>query len=104
MLTLLILSACAAPTISYGTLEIRAIDAPPSGVSSIVITTSSVSVHKEGESENTWITVVDEEKTFDLVDIQGAEVFLGEQEIATGNYTQIRLDVTNVMVTLIRRR
>ena len=42
--------------------------------------------------------MVDEEKTFDLVEIQGAEVFLGTSEMAAGKYTQIRLDVIKVML------
>ena len=44
--------------------------------------------------------IVEEERTFDLMDIQGAEVFLGEKEVETGRYTQIRLDVTGVVVVL----
>ncbi len=46
------------------------------------------------------MTVVDTEQTFDLVLIQSAEVLLGDRTVAVGNYTQIRLDVTNVDVTL----
>ncbi|MFC2003319.1 DUF4382 domain-containing protein [Chloroflexota bacterium] len=83
-----------------GTLEMRATDAPPTGISSIMVTTDNIEVHKAEATEDTWITVVDEEKTFDLVEIQGAEVFLGQKEIATGKYTQIRLDVIKVMVTV----
>ena len=41
-----------------------------------------------------------QEKTFDLVAIQGAEVFLGSENVSSGNYTQIRLDVAKVIVTL----
>ena len=41
-----------------------------------------------------------QEKTFDLVAIQGAEVFLGSENVSSGNYTQIRLDVGKVIVTL----
>jgi len=75
-------------------------DAPPTGVSSIVVTTSNIEVHKAGASDDSWITVVSQEKTFDLVAIQGAEVFLGQKELEAGQYTQIRLDVTNVKVVL----
>ena len=44
--------------------------------------------------------MVDQEQRFDLVAIQGAEVFLGEEVVAVGQYTQIRLDVTEVIVTM----
>ena len=50
--------------------------------------------------EDSWTTVVSQERTFDLVAIQGAEVFLGSENVSSGNYTQIRLDVTKVIVTL----
>jgi hypothetical protein len=31
---------------------------------------------------------------------QGAEIFLGSEDVSSGKYTQIRLDVTKVIVTL----
>jgi hypothetical protein len=51
-----------------------------------------------GDDSEGWIAVVDEEKTFDLVEVQGSEVFLGTSEMAAGKYTQIRLDVIKVML------
>lgn len=83
-----------------GIVEVRATDAPAAGVSKIVVTTSNIQVHKADAAEDSWTTVVDKETTFDLVAITGAEVFLGSQTIAAGSYTQIRLDVTKVVVTL----
>ena len=101
------LVACARPAptptptpTNTGTVEMRATDAPPTGVSSIMVTTDNIEIHKADAPEDTWITVVDEEKTFDLVAIQGAEVFLGQEEVDAGHYTQVRLDVTKVIVTL----
>ncbi len=88
------------PTGNTGTVEFRATDAPPTGVSSIMVTASNIQIHKADASEDSWITVVSQEKTFDLVAIQGAEVFLGSANVSSGNYTQIRLDVTKVIVTL----
>jgi peptidyl-prolyl cis-trans isomerase B (cyclophilin B) len=81
-------------------VEIRATDAPPAGVSSITVTVDDIEIHKAGTPEDSWITVVDEARTFDLVAIQGAEVFLGKEEVAAGHYTQVRLAVTEVIVTL----
>ncbi|MEE8352968.1 MAG: YbhB/YbcL family Raf kinase inhibitor-like protein [Dehalococcoidales bacterium] len=83
-----------------GTVEIRATDAPTEGVSSIVVTVGSIQVHRSGADVDSWVTVVETPPTFDLVDIEGAEVFLGDETVEAGRYTQIRLDVTNVMVTL----
>jgi hypothetical protein len=95
-----VFAAGCAPTQPTGTVEFRAMDAPPTGVSSIMVTTSNIQIHKADASENSWITVVSQEKTFDLVAIQNAEVFLGSANVSSGNYTQIRLDVTKVIVTM----
>jgi len=103
MLAITLVSACSAatPTSSQtGVVEVRAMDAPPTGVSSIMVTTSNIQIHKADTTDDSWITVVSQEKTFDLVAIQGAEVFLGSANVSSGNYTQIRLDVTKVIVTL----
>ncbi len=88
------------PTAGIGTVEVRATDAPPAGVSNIMVTVRDIEIHKADAPENSWVSVVDEQKTFDLVEIQGAEVFLGKEEVQAGQYTQIRLDVTKVLVTL----
>ena len=95
-----VLAAGCAPAQPTGTVEVRAMDAPPTGVSSIVVTTSSIQIHKADAADDSWITVVSQEKTFDLVAIQDAEIFLGSANVSSGNYTQIRLDVTRVIVTL----
>jgi len=83
-----------------GTVEFRATDAPPKDISHIWVTADKIQVHKADADEDTWVTVVDQEQRFDLVAIQGAEVFLGQEEVAVGQYTQIRLDVTEVIVTM----
>jgi len=101
ILAITLVSACTgAPTQPTGTVEFRATDAPPKGVLSIMVTTRNIQIHKADAPEDSWITVVSQEKTFDLVAIQGAEVFLGSENVSSGNYTQIRLDVTKVIVTL----
>ncbi len=83
-----------------GTIEIRATDAPPEDVTSIVVTVDNIQVHKAGADEDSWITVVVTKPTFDLILIQDTEVFLGQATVEVGQYTQIRLDVTSVEVTL----
>jgi len=88
------------PGVSLGTLVIRATDAPPANVSSIMVTVANVEVHKSGTPEDSWVQVVGEEKTFDLVSIQGAETFLGQKQIEAGQYTQLRLDVVEVIVVV----
>ncbi|MFC1953468.1 ice-binding family protein [Chloroflexota bacterium] len=101
MLAITLMPACTGesnqPT---GTVEFRATDAPATGVSKIMVTARNIQIHKADAPEDSWITVVSQEKTFDLVAIEGAEVFLGSENVSSGNYTQIRLDVTKVIVTL----
>lgn len=98
--TLTLVSACTPATPLTGVVEVRAMDAPPTGVSSIMVTTSNIQIHRADAPDDSWITVVSQEKTFDLVAIQDAEVFLGSENVSSGNYTQIRLDVTKVIVTM----
>ena len=100
LLAITLVSACTSATSQTGVVEVRAMDAPPTGVSSIVVTTSNIQIHETDAPDDSWITVVSQEKTFDLVAIQGAEVFLGSENVSSGNYTQIRLDVAKVIVTL----
>ena len=88
------------PEPEIGTVEVRATDAPADGVSKIMVSVSSIEVHRAGADDTTWQTVVTETKTFDLVEIEGAEILLGTEEIAAGTYTQIRLNVDEVTVTL----
>lgn len=83
-----------------GIVELRATDAPPSGITNIIVTTDNIQVHKAGAEEQSWTTVVDEKRTFDLVAIQGMEVFWGQHELEAGKYTEIRLDVTEVKVVI----
>ncbi len=97
---LVLVSACTPTTSPTGVVEVRATDAPAEGVSNILVTAGNIQIHRADAPEDSWITVVSQEKTFDLVAIQGAEVFLGSENVSSGNYTQIRLDVTKVIVTL----
>jgi hypothetical protein len=93
-----------------GELELRVTDAPLEGVSAIVVTLSNIEVHQaEAGEEEGWIalfvatsasgTTSTVPKTFDLVEVTGVEMILGNEEFPIGKYTQIRMDVDNVLVT-----
>jgi hypothetical protein len=85
-----------------GELEMRVTDAPPEGVTKILVTVSGIEVHRaEAGEEEGWISVFEGEgRTFDLVAVTGIEGVLGAQEFTIGKYTQIRMDVVSVTVTL----
>jgi len=107
---------CAEPQTEKGTLQVFVTDARSRDeVTGIVITVSEVQVHKalaeqeqeqeqeeqqtqQGEGE--WISVnIDEgARTFDLLDIEGIEQYLGQIELEAVRYTQVRLVVETVQV------
>ena len=49
-----------------------------------------------GDGSAGWFTVVDEEMTFDLIELIDVKEFLGETELTSGKYTQIRLLVSSI--------
>ena len=84
-----------------GILEVRATDAPPQDVSEILVSVDDIQVHKAGAGEGSgWITIIEEPRTFDLIKISGIEEVLGSREIEATDYTQIRMDVLSVEVTI----
>lgn len=99
-----------------GTLQIMVTDAPPEEeVTSIMVTVESVEVHKaaaQQEQEQSATNSTDEKagwlpldilagnETFDLLQIQGIEEVLAVAELEAGNYTQIRMTISNVQVRL----
>ena len=83
------------------TLEIRATDAPPVGVTRILITTGDIEVHRSGGADTSWDTVVAGPLEFDLVQITGIEEVLGSAELEPGQYDQVRLAIESVEVTVL---
>jgi len=112
---------------STGTIEVRVTDAPPDEeVTAILVTVSAVEIHRavaeqeqeqEGEGEQNqeqeqeqqeqqgggeWLPliIIEGARSFDLLEIMGLEEVLAVGEIEAGKYTQIRLMVERVEVTL----
>lgn len=90
-----------APVAQLGTIEIRATDPPPPGVSSANVTLTKVEVHlaSANTSDNTsgWITVIADNVTFNLFDVIDDFVVLGSANVTPGKYTQIRMEVVSVV-------
>lgn len=99
-----VLTPTQAPVSYAGILEIRVTDAPTNDVSAINVTVGDIEVHKAGEEGETdgagWLAVIEESKTFDLLKLRGVEEVLGSNEVDVGHYTQIRMDVQGVVVTV----
>lgn len=97
-----------------GTLQIMVTDAPPEEeVTSIMVTVESVEVHKAAagqqqsaanstDEEAGWVPldILAGNETFDLLQIQGIEEVVAIAELEPGNYTQIRMTISNVQVRL----
>ncbi len=84
-----------------GTIEVRVTDAP-GDVEAIWVTVSEVKVHKAGvdEEDGVWITLELDEDTFNLLELEELELTLATEEIEAGKYTQLRMTVFEVWVTL----
>jgi len=84
-----------------GTVEVRVTDAPPQGVSKVVVTASKIEAHRSGSAEEAgWSTIVETPPVFDLVAVTGLEAVLGSSALPEGSYTQVRLSITKVVVTV----
>jgi len=47
-----------------------------------------------------WYTIVNVSQTFDLISLQNVTDLLGEKNLSTGKYTQIRLIITEAIITI----
>jgi hypothetical protein len=97
----MLLGACAGPTTaSKGTMQVYVTDAPPKGVTAIEIKASNVEAHMAGAADDQWVSLLKDPPVFDLVKAIGVNVLLGTTDVAAGKYTQVRLDITEVNVTV----
>ena len=90
---LLALAACggssSSGTAAPGTLSLQMVDATTPDFKAIYVTIDRVDVHPEGGD---WTTVATPQKTYNLLElVNGVQETLGEEELAPGNYTQLRL-------------
>jgi hypothetical protein len=83
-----------------GRIQVYVTDAPAEGISSIIIQAGSVEVHRAGDTEGEWITLLENPPSFDLLQLSGIQSLLGSADVDSGNYTQIRLAINLVTVTI----
>ena len=91
-------------TVAYaageGKIQIYVTDAPAENVTAIVIQANTIEIHRAGDTEGEWITLLENPPAFDLLQVAGIQSLLGGANIASGNYTQVRLAITEVTVTI----
>ena len=105
VIALVVVPMVTRPSGAVGTLEVRVTDAKNEPVvTEINITFDNITVHRAGEdgdSDGEWIVVAEDlNKTVDLLQLSGIGDLLGEDEIETGKYTQIRVGVVRVEVVV----
>jgi len=116
-----------APATGTGTIEMHVTDAPPDDdVTSIMVTVGEVKIHKavaeqeqqgtenasqtqeqeqqqEQQGEGEWISIeITGDNPFDLVELKdgGLEELLASENVPAGKYTQIRMTIDNIEVSL----
>ena len=109
--------SCAPTVPPTGTVEVHVTDpGHSSNVTSINITASAVEIHKAGSEQEQeqnqseeqqivkgeWISLNITDSSFDLIALRegGLEQLLAEGNVTAGHYTQIRLTIEKVEVTL----
>ena len=67
-------------------------------VTSVKVTVDSVKVHSDTKG---WVTLSSAPKTYDLLELkaQGTQALLADVSLDDGTYQQLRLDISNVVVT-----
>lgn len=105
-LVVLLAGGCAKAPVATGTVEVRVTDAPRSdNVTSIMVTVSEVAIHRavaeQTQQQGEWIPIeITGTNPFDLLQIKGIEEVLGTENVTAGKYTQIRMTVDKVEVSL----
>ena len=65
-----------------------------------VTKTRTICTEASGGGDAGWKVVVNASKTFDLIALKNVKEFLGETELATGKYTQIRLYISSATLQI----
>ena len=108
LLITVFLSGCVSKQYDYGgspsntqgrvlfTLADKAVNT--SSVSSVEVTVDKVEAHTQ---EDSWITVLNAQKTYDLLKLKtsGNQVLLADVQLDPGTYNQVRLTISKVMIT-----
>lgn len=102
----LIVPACAiffACVTATGAVEVRVTDAPPGNITNVNVTIDQIQIHRaQAGNESGWETIFKNGNvSFDLCLIEGIEeVIAFDDQVPAGNYTQLRMRIVSVNVTV----
>lgn len=81
---------------SQGQVLMSLTDAATDQYHGVYVTIDKVQVHQSGDSENSWLTILTPQKTYNLLALaNGVRESLGIVSVASGSYTQLRLVLGN---------
>lgn len=86
------------PSGTSGNFRLMLTDGPFTDARAVLVTFSSVSVHRDGEGGFTTLPLDGGERTCDLKKLQGSQDILGVGTLAAGHYTQVRLMVSRAVI------
>lgn len=84
------------PSVSIGTVSVSIRATSVDKADHVFVTIDGIWAHPKGQANAGWSSVSNQSETVDLVSIQNSSKFLGKGQIASGQYDQVRIEVTNV--------
>lgn len=93
---------------AVGNLKLQVTDKPLElNITGAFITISNIEVHKalkneseDATTENSWFIVINETKTFDLIELKNQKIELGTRLMGVGKYTQVRLAIIDAKIKI----
>jgi hypothetical protein len=88
-----------------GTLRVSLVDAPDPTITSLNVTIDRVEAHVVNPTDpndnepSHWKAITTSPQTFDLLDLMTNEAILGSTSLPVGQYSQVRLFISNATVT-----
>lgn len=96
-----LLGACkGTASASESKIQVYVTDAPADNVTAIIVKAGKIEIHKAGEDEGEWITLIENPEAFDLLQVAGVQSLLGTANVTSGNYTQVRFSIEEVTVKI----
>lgn len=88
------------PTAKHGTLVLKVSDSLSRNISKLMVAIDLIEARRQALGNATWITVLQAERTFDLIRIKDVTAFLAEAKVPVGNYTTLRIHIKSATATI----